>query len=129
MEQTDAEWDYCTITYRTYINVGGGEHGGLNYGLLWFVAEAKGVNGRYIAHKSPETPFHRMAAAFPEKSNPSHVSLHQDFVQALLRDGWQPVSGGGAAWWQKRFRRQSRKAKPTVWQQLWHNFTQKIASK
>ena len=103
-------WDYCTIVFRTYHNVGGGEHGGLNYGLLWFEAEAKGKNSRYTAGKSAEVPFGRMAEGAPNRRNAAHVGVHRDLVNHLHSSGWEAVSGGGAGWWEKRFRRDAGQA-------------------
>ena len=66
-------WDYCTIVFRTYQNAGGGGYAGanaFNLGLLWFVADAKGPNGRYEAGKSNEVPFAQAAEGYPQKNHP-----------------------------------------------------------
>lgn len=118
MDEQQAQWDYCTITFHTYHNVGGGEHGGLNYGLLWFEANAKGPNGRYLAGKSNEVPFGRMVEGVPNQRNAAHQSVHRDLLTALRQNGWEPVSGGGAGWWAKRLRRSSDKAPPTFFRKL-----------
>jgi len=118
MDETAQDWDYCTIRYSTYHNVGGGEHGGLNYGLLWFEAEARGPNGRYTAGKSAEVPFGRMADGAPDQRNAAHQSVHRDLVIMLQKNGWKPVSGGGSGWWQKRFRRDPDKASPSLSQKI-----------
>jgi hypothetical protein len=125
MDESPQDWDYCTIRYRTYHNVGGGEHGGLNYGLLWFEADAKGPNGRYTAGKSAEVPFGRMADGAPDQRNAAHQSVHRDLVTLLRRNGWQPISGGGSGWWEKRFRRDPHKATPTLSQKILRYFNSK----
>ncbi|MAT96294.1 MAG: hypothetical protein CL608_04055 [Anaerolineaceae bacterium] len=125
MEPEQETWDYCTIIFRTYHNVGGGEHGGLNYGLLWFEAEAKGPNGRYTAGKSTEVPFGRMADGAPDQRNAAHQSVHHDLVTLLRRNGWEPISGGGAGWWEKRFRRDPVKASLSLGQKIRRFFATK----
>lgn len=117
-------WDYCTIVFRTYHNVGGGEHAGLNYGLLWFEAEAKGENGRYQAGKSTEIPFGRISEGVPDRHNAAHLSVYQDLVNNLKRDGWNPISGGGSAWWEKRFRREASQAPRSFLQKVRSFFSQ-----
>lgn len=112
------EWDYCQIKFSTYHNVGGGEHGGLNYGLLWFEANAKGTNGRYEAGKSTEVPFGRAIDGYPNADNPSHVSAHRELVIVLKRNGWQQVSGGGSGWWENRFRRDPARAPRSLGQKI-----------
>ncbi len=126
MDETLQEWDYCTIKYTTYHNVGGGEHGGLNYGLLWFEAQAKGPNGRYTAGKSAEVPFGRMVEGAPDQRSSAHQSVHRDLVTALRRDGWKPVSGGGAGWWERRFRRDPARAIPSLSQKIRRFFASKM---
>lgn len=118
MNEPKDEWEYCQIRYTTYYNMGGGEHAGLNLGLLWFFAAAYGPNGRYEAAKSPETPFAREADGFPDKNNPSHLSLHQQLVDTLISDGWQPLSKRGTSWWQQRFRRRPREIKPSLFKRM-----------
>ncbi|WP_420641789.1 hypothetical protein [Candidatus Leptofilum sp.] len=120
-----SKWDYCTIVFRTYHNVGGSEHAGLNYGLLWFEAEAKGVNGRYAAGKSNEIPFGRIAEGVPDSGNAAHVNVHQDLMNKLRQDGWEPVSGGGSGWWEKRFRRDASKAPQSFLQKVRSYFSKK----
>ncbi|MBK8903050.1 MAG: hypothetical protein IPM53_17810 [Anaerolineaceae bacterium] len=118
MQREQDAWDYCTIVFRTYHNVGGGEHGGLNYGLLWFEAEARGHNGRYQAGKSSEVPFGRMAEGVPDSRNAAHVGVHRDLVNVLRNNGWEQISGGGAGWWEKRFRRHASKAPQSLLQKI-----------
>jgi len=114
---TDNEmWDYCEIKYTTYHNFGGGEHAGLNLGLLWFVGRAEGPGGPYEAGKSPEVPFGRAGEGVPDRTNPTHHSLHQQLVDDLLREGWQLLPERGPAWWQRRFKRKAR-ARPRSWVQ------------
>lgn len=125
MSETQQEWDYCQIKFSTYHNVGGGEHAGLNYGLLWFEANARGPNGRYEAGKSTEVPFGRMAEGAPNERNPAHQSVHRELVATLIRNGWKPVSGGGAGWWEKRFRRDPASGPKTLRQKIRGMFTQK----
>ncbi|WP_420628323.1 hypothetical protein [Candidatus Leptofilum sp.] len=98
--------------------MGGGEHAGLNYGLLWFEAEAKGSNGRYQAGKSNEVPFSRVAEGIPDSHNPAHISIHSDLVHMLRKDGWEPASGGSSRWWEKRFRRDTSKAPQSLRQKI-----------
>ncbi len=125
METEQETWDYCTIVYRTYYNVGGGEHGGLNYGLLWFEAEAKGPNGRYTAGKSTEVPFGRMVDGAPDQRNAAHQNVHSDLVTVLRRNSWGPISGGGPGWWEQRFRRDPQKAPPSLSQKIRRYFASK----
>lgn len=120
-------WDYCTIVFRPYHNVGGGEHGGLNYGLLWFEAEAKGENGRYTAGKSAEIPFGRMAEGVPNARNAAQVSVHHDLVKTVQSNGWKLVSGGGSGWWEKRFRRAASQAPQSFLQKIRRYFSRQIA--
>jgi hypothetical protein len=122
-----AAWDYCTIVFRTYHNVGGGEHGGLNYGLLWFEAEAKGKNGRYTAGKSAEIPFGRIVEGTPNSRNAAHIGVHRDLVNTLQSNGWKPVSGGGSGWWEKRFHREASQAPKSMLQKIRSYFPQKSA--
>jgi hypothetical protein len=124
-ETAPEKWDYCTIVFRTYHNVGGGEHGGLNYGLLWFEAEAKGENGRYPAGKSAEVPFGRMVEGVPDRRNAAHQSVHHEFVTMLHKNGWESVSGGGSGWWEKRFRRDPGKRPPSPLQKIRTYFSRK----
>ncbi|GJM42164.1 MAG: hypothetical protein DHS20C20_24460 [Ardenticatenaceae bacterium] len=122
------QWDYCTIVFRTYHNVGGGGDAGIsafNLGLLWFEADAKGPNGRYIAGKSNEVPFAQPAEGYPQKNHPAHVTAYRELAASLKKDGWQPISGGGSGWWEKRFRRHSRKAPRTVAQKIRSYFSMK----
>ena len=126
MESNQENWDHCTIKYTTYHNMGGGEHRGLNLGLLWFEADAKGPNGRYEAGKSAEIPFSRVVEGHPQQNNPAHISAHRELVTALKKDGWEPISGGGAGWWEKRFRRESGQAPPSLGQRIRGYFSQKV---
>ncbi|MCA9918649.1 MAG: hypothetical protein KC445_11895 [Anaerolineales bacterium] len=101
-------WDYCTIIFRTYHNSGGGGYAGVtafNLGLLWFEADAKGENGRFTAGKSAEVPFAQVSEGYPQEKHPAHQEAYRNLVFALKKDGWEPVSGGGAGWWEHRFRR------------------------
>ena len=118
MRDAEEVWDYCTIKFSTYHNMGGGEHRGLNLGLLWFEATAKGPNGRYEAGKSTEIPFSRVSEGYPKKQNPAHISVHRELTLALKKDGWKPISGGGAGWWEKRFRREPREAVSSLKQKI-----------
>ncbi len=127
MNETQEDWDYCTITFSTYHNMGGGEHAGLNYGLLWFEAEAKGPNGRYRAGKSAEVPFGRVADGVPDQHNAAHQSVHRELVTALKKDGWKPISGGGSGWWEKRFRRAPGKAPLSLSQKIRRYFSRKAS--
>jgi hypothetical protein len=90
----------------------------MDLGMLWFVAEAQGPPGEYEAGKSPETPIGREADLLPQQNNPVHVSLLQQLVDDLVAGGWQPLKGRGAAWWQRRFRREARVRPPTLAQRL-----------
>lgn len=121
MEKDD--WEYCQITYRTDYNFGGGEHAGLNLGLLWFVAEAAGPNGSYEAGKSPEIPLARESDSFPDQRNPIHLNSHQQLTDTLVREGWQPLGGQGPTWWQRRFKREPRQKKQSLFQRLLDHFT------
>ncbi len=125
MNETQTEWDYCQIKFSTYHNVGGGEHGGLNYGLLWFEANAKGPNGRYEAGKSTEIPFGRMVEGVPNQHNVAHQGALRELVVILQRNGWEPISGGGSGWWEKRFRRDSTRAPHSLRQKFRSLFTRK----
>ena len=107
--------------------MGGGEHAGLNYGLLWFEAAAKGPNGRYNAGKSSEIPFGRVAEGVPDQRNAAHQSVHRELVTALKKEGWQPISGGGSAWWEKRFRRNASKTPRSFGQKIRRYFSRKSA--
>jgi hypothetical protein len=110
-EHSPAEWDECQIAFRTRVSWGGGEHAGMDLGMLWFVAEAQGPHGSYEAAKSPETPIGREAELTPQQTNPVHASLLQQLVDDLVAAGWHPLRAHGATWWQRRFRREAR-AKP-----------------
>ena len=128
METEQEAWDFCTIVFRTYYNVGGGGYAGanaLNLGLLWFEADAKGPNGRYTAGKSSEIPFAQVQEGYPQKNNPAHVTAHRELILALKKDGWEPISGGGAGWWEKRFRRGPGKAPLSLSQRIRSYFARK----
>ena len=114
-------WEYCTIIFRTYHNSGGGGYTGVtafNLGLLWFEANAKGGNGRFTAAKSAEIPFAQVAEGYPQEKHPAHQEAHRNLVLALKKEGWQPVSGGGAGWWEQRFRREASSAPKTLVQKI-----------
>lgn len=116
------DWEYCQITYRTDYNFGGGEHAGLNLGLLWFVAETDGPNGSYEAGKSPEIPLARESDGFPDQHNPIHLSTHQQLIDTLVNVGWQPLSGQGSAWWQRRFKREPRQGERPFFHKMLDHF-------
>jgi hypothetical protein len=117
-KQGTAGWDECQIAFRTRVSWGGGEHAGMDLGMLWFVAEAQGPHGSYEAAKSPETPIGREAELTPQLTNPVHASLLQQLVDDLVAGGWQPLRARGASWWQRRFRREARPAPRTLAQRL-----------
>jgi hypothetical protein len=128
MDDYQKNWDYCTIIFRTHHNAGGGGYAGpgvFNLGLLWFVADAKGPNGRYEASKSNEVPFAQAAEGYPQKNHPAHVAIHRELILALKKDGWVPVSGGGSGWWEQRFRRNSSKATLSLGQKIRSYFSPK----
>ena len=126
MPEAKEAWDYCTITFSTYHNVGGGEHAGLNYGLLWFEANAKGANGRYEAGKSNEVPFAQPAEGYPQENHPAHATAYRELTASLKKDGWEPVSGGGSGWWEQRFRREASNTPESFLQKIRSRFLSKL---
>jgi len=96
-----------------------------NLSLLWFVADAKGPNGHYEAGKSSEIPFAQVAERYPQENSPAHVAAHQELIMALKKDGWEPVSGGGSGWWEKRLRRAPGKASLSLSQKIRRYFASK----
>lgn len=102
-------WEFCQIEYAIWYDpLTGGEGVTIQQnGWLRFVGRASGRDKSYLAGQSREVPVIRLpgSPAIPERRNPIHQSLHQEFLHSLIESGWELLAEKGDPWWARRLRR------------------------
>ena len=87
------KWEYCQIEREC----SAGFLGLTGWTMCWFWADAVGPVGRYSAGESRK---------YSDLTGEDGVeSIHNELVQQLLHDGWEPTAERGEGRFQLRFRR------------------------
>ncbi len=117
MAANSNDWDYCTIEFQLRYKGEDTTRAGLKVVWLVFQARVSGPNQNYIAGESTEIPVAGTVAGvsfLPQKNNTNHVSIHQDLLHRLQKDGWEQLPKKGGAWWERRLRRRALPQKPAL---------------
>ena len=94
-EREGPRWEYCEIVWSKIRSVPA---------TLQFWASAIGPKGLYSAGASPEWSLF-FGEPYPRRDRNSDRRAHEELIEMLLDDGWEPTGEKGEYWYEDRFRR------------------------
>lgn len=96
----DQRWEYCEVFRK--------KEPGCFYTGYYFYAEAiSPVKGKYIAQKSNMISTWTFLLHFPYDEPSAKVleKSHDEIVNLLVKDRWEPLPERGDNWWNVKFKR------------------------